>query len=555
MGLLKGTDQSYYQGNNYGDYQFTSLDAIISQFQIAYVGEDKIIPKIKRTDIAFHAMRALQELSFDTFKSVKSHEITLPPSLKMILPRDYVNYTQVSWVDTKGIKHPIYPTKHTSNPFSILQEPDGDYLFSEDSELISDNFFEASNGVLSTDWTRTPLNVAFSADPLDQSNGGSAGNIDRIHGGGFKVGIDNSRQVLRFHHTSSYVSIGGGNTGVEGKVLAVWHEVDTVGIDSLDISAVVNAFQNTSSIVFGDADHLAGVGHSADVPDGEVIIGIQTQPGDTNSRTVGPPYVSQQNNSLYNPNFFSRNNEKPNLGYIEWGTGDAGTDTFKELEVDVSAHDKVYFIISSFVKVTGREDYGSRNIWSQGTPAVFPKQYVFENIVNEVSVKNVVPPSTLARSNNATKDSSTWDSYKSSSNDTNDSYSYDQERGLHLNEGRRYGLSPEFAQENGSFYIDNLQGYINFSSTISGKTVILDYISDSLGTDGEMQVHKFAEEAMYKSMVCDVMSARPNVPEYAIRRYKQEKRTSKRNAKLRLSNIKLNEITQILRNKSKQIKS
>ena len=44
MGLLKGTDQSYYQGNNYGDYQFTSLDAIISQFQIAYVGEDKIIP-------------------------------------------------------------------------------------------------------------------------------------------------------------------------------------------------------------------------------------------------------------------------------------------------------------------------------------------------------------------------------------------------------------------------------------------------------------------------------------------------------------------------------
>ena len=74
MGLLKGTDQSYYQGNNYGDYQFTSLDAIISQFQIAYVGEDKIIPKIKRTDIAFHAMRALQELSFDTFKSVKSHK-------------------------------------------------------------------------------------------------------------------------------------------------------------------------------------------------------------------------------------------------------------------------------------------------------------------------------------------------------------------------------------------------------------------------------------------------------------------------------------------------
>ena len=70
-----------------------------------------------------------------------------------------------------------------------------------------------------------------------------------------------------------------------------------------------------------------------------------------------------------------------------------------------------------------------------------------------------------------------------------------------------------------------------------------------------MQVHKFAEEAMYKSILCDIMSARPNVPEYAIRRYKQDKKASRRNAKLRLSNIKLNEITQILRNKSKQIKS
>ena len=47
MGLLNGKTQlSYYQGNDLGNYQFTSLDDIISQFQIAYVGEGKIIPKI-----------------------------------------------------------------------------------------------------------------------------------------------------------------------------------------------------------------------------------------------------------------------------------------------------------------------------------------------------------------------------------------------------------------------------------------------------------------------------------------------------------------------------
>ena len=81
-------NKAYYQGNELGNYQFTSLDDIIAQFQITYVGEDKIISKIKRADVAFHAQRAMQELSFDTFKSCKSQEITVPASLQMILPQD-----------------------------------------------------------------------------------------------------------------------------------------------------------------------------------------------------------------------------------------------------------------------------------------------------------------------------------------------------------------------------------------------------------------------------------------------------------------------------------
>jgi hypothetical protein len=45
MGLFEGTQKDYYQGSNLGNYQFVSLDDIITQFQIAYVGEGKIIPK------------------------------------------------------------------------------------------------------------------------------------------------------------------------------------------------------------------------------------------------------------------------------------------------------------------------------------------------------------------------------------------------------------------------------------------------------------------------------------------------------------------------------
>ena len=142
MGLLDNTThQQYYQGNDHGNYQFTSLDAIINQFEVAYVGENKLIPKIKRADIAFHAQRALQELSFDTLKSCKSQEITVPPSLKMILPHDYVEYTRVSWVDSAGVKHPLYYTHDTNNPFTIAQEDNGDYIFNPVENLVVNGDF------------------------------------------------------------------------------------------------------------------------------------------------------------------------------------------------------------------------------------------------------------------------------------------------------------------------------------------------------------------------------------------------------------------------------
>ena len=63
MGLLDGTTQrQYYEANTFGGYQFTSLDDIINQFMVAYVGDQKIISKISRTDVSFYAQRALQEL-------------------------------------------------------------------------------------------------------------------------------------------------------------------------------------------------------------------------------------------------------------------------------------------------------------------------------------------------------------------------------------------------------------------------------------------------------------------------------------------------------------
>ena len=149
-------------------------------------------------------------------------------------------------------------------------------------------------------------------------------------------------------------------------------------------------------------------------------------------------------------------------------------------------------------------------------------------------------------------ESTTWSNYKSTTPSENqDDY---QDDTYWPAEGSRFGLDPQHAQSNGSFYIDCHSGKIHFSSNVNGKTVVLDYISDSLGTDGEMQVHKFAEEAMYKWIAYGCLTARMGVPEYVINRFRREKFAETRKAKLRLSNIKIEEITQILRGKSKQIK-
>ena len=291
MGLITQTGQQYYSTASptpFGDYQFTSLETIINQFIIAYVGEDKIISKIRRTDVSFHAKRALQELSFDTFKSVKSQEIVLPSSLTMILPQDYVNYVKFTWSDGSGIEHVIYPALKTSNPTDVTQKPNGDYTFTA--------------GVLDT---------------------------------------DNS--------------------------------------------------------------------------------------------------------------------------------------------------------------------------------------------------------------------SSTWENFEAieATPDSDDDYDDEIYEAL---EGKRYGLDPQHANINGSFYIDPNTGLIHFSSNLAGKTIIIKYISDSLGTDAEMKVHKFAEEAMYKYIAYAILSTRANTQEYLVQRFKKERFAEIRKAKLRLSNIKLEEITQILRGKSKHIK-
>ena len=286
--------------DNYDSYSYIKLSEIINNFQVAYIGTGKLIPSCKRTDVIFHAKRGLQEFSYDTLKSIKSQELTIPPSLSVIIPQDYVNYVKVSFIDALGVKRPIYPANNlTTNPYSTpLQDNLG--------TPTQDNFGENLEGTSQTE--------------------------ER------------------------------------------WRNAD---------------------------------------------------------------------DNILNSNI---NNQLVNDGYE----------------------------------------------WRYGYP------------------------------------------------------------GLVL--GQQYGLDPQYAQTNGWFTINNREGKMSFSSNLANKLIVLEYISDGLAYDEDTRVPKMAEDALYAHISHAIIASRINQPEYIVRRLKQERSAKLRNAKIRLSNIKLDEIVQVMRGKSKWIK-
>jgi len=122
-----GTATGTAAEENYGSYSYTPLTEVIDGFMAIYVGEHKLIADIKRTDAIFHAKRGLQEFSYDTLKSIKSQELTISPALSATIPQDYVNYVNISYIDSMGVKHPIYPANNlTIAPYEVpLQDEDG----------------------------------------------------------------------------------------------------------------------------------------------------------------------------------------------------------------------------------------------------------------------------------------------------------------------------------------------------------------------------------------------------------------------------------------------
>jgi len=189
--------------NSYGGYEYVPLEEIINNFMMAYVGPDKLISKVKRTDVIFHAKRGLQEFSYDTLNSIRKVEITVPPNLSYPIPQDYVNYVRVGWTDDHGVFHPIkpvdlltqYPTEVPIQDDTGLPTQDslGENLQSSQSITVekwkknNDNDLTGAYQELYDDssiynwtWRKNALGRRYGLDPvISQTNGWYA--IDRRH--------------------------------------------------------------------------------------------------------------------------------------------------------------------------------------------------------------------------------------------------------------------------------------------------------------------------------------------------------------------------------------
>jgi len=129
------TNYQYYTNNgnvpedaNWGSYQYVTLDYMVNNFILNYVGNDKLINNVDRYTILFHAKRAIQEITYDALRNIKVLEFELGNQLKMVLPPDYVNYVRISML-RGGTLYPLTESRQNITATAYLQDNNGQIVF------------------------------------------------------------------------------------------------------------------------------------------------------------------------------------------------------------------------------------------------------------------------------------------------------------------------------------------------------------------------------------------------------------------------------------------
>ena len=119
-----------------GYYQYITLDDIVNNFMFSKTGEGRLLGVVNRNLISFHVQRAIQELNYDVLRVEKSLQVEINPSTRSIpIPQDFVSEVQISWLDSKGYKHPMLPGQ-TQAGQSPVQDNTYKYLYDSNGNLL-----------------------------------------------------------------------------------------------------------------------------------------------------------------------------------------------------------------------------------------------------------------------------------------------------------------------------------------------------------------------------------------------------------------------------------
>jgi len=121
---------------NWGSYQYVSLEDIVNNFQLMYAGNHSLINNEERYKILFHAKRAIQELNYDAFKEIKALQLTVFDNLTFVLPSDYVNWVRISLYKDGWIR-PLNENIQLNSAKAYLQGAGGTLTFDVDGNVIT----------------------------------------------------------------------------------------------------------------------------------------------------------------------------------------------------------------------------------------------------------------------------------------------------------------------------------------------------------------------------------------------------------------------------------
>ena len=151
--------QKYYTNDgvnptdeNWGSYQYVSLEDIVKNFQLMYAGNHELINNENRFKILFHAKRGIQELNYDAFKEIKALELQVYDDLRFVLPADYVNWVKLYLLKNNTLRE-LVENIQVQSANSFVQSGTSSFTYDGDGNatiIDSDLDTERKSGALNS---------------------------------------------------------------------------------------------------------------------------------------------------------------------------------------------------------------------------------------------------------------------------------------------------------------------------------------------------------------------------------------------------------------------